>query len=133
MVHKGDRGVLAQFETFTPSYTSSKNDAENYAAALEVEGGWGNHVELEKQATAIKHLDEEQQELLHKLLEWRIDKGRGILVLLANLTNDERVSGRCAINQLSLLMQRAMLRWTKVETGLGKLSPFVTEFSSFIF
>ena len=25
-------------------------------------------------------------------------------------------------------MQRAMLRWTKVETGLGKLSPFVTKF-----
>ena len=40
------------------------------------------------------------------------------------------MSGRCAINQLSLLMQRAMLRWTKVETGLGKLSPFVTKFSS---
>ena len=35
---------------------------------VEVEGGWGNHVELEEQATAIKHLDEEQQELLHKLL-----------------------------------------------------------------
>ena len=51
-----------------PSYTSSKNDAENNVAALEVEGGWGNHVELEKQATAIKHFDEEQQELLHKLL-----------------------------------------------------------------
>ena len=61
MVREGDRGVLAQFETFTPSYMSSKNDAENYAAALEVEGGWGNHVELEKQATAIKLSDEEQQ------------------------------------------------------------------------
>ena len=38
------------------------------------------------------------------------------------------MSGRCAINQLSLLMQRAMLRSTKVETGLGKLSPFATKF-----
>ena len=37
-------------------------------AALEVEGGWWNHVELEKQATAIKYSDEEQQEWLHKLL-----------------------------------------------------------------
>ena len=61
LVREEDRGVLAQFETFTPSYTSSKNDAENNVAALEVEGGWGNHVELEKQATAIKHSDEEQQ------------------------------------------------------------------------
>ena len=76
-----------------PRYTSSKNDAENNVAALEVEGGWGNHVELEKQATAIKHVDDEQQELLHKLLGWRIDRGRGILVLLADLTNDESRTG----------------------------------------
>ena len=68
VVREEDRDVPAQFETFTPSYTSRKNYAENNVAALEVEGGWGNHVELEKQATAIKHLDEEQQELLHKLL-----------------------------------------------------------------
>ena len=68
LVLEEDRGVLAQFETFTPSYTSRKNDAENNVATLEVEGGWGNHVELEKHATAIKYSDEEQQELLHKLL-----------------------------------------------------------------
>ena len=68
VVCEEDRGVLAQFEPFTPSYTSRKNDAENNVEALEVEGGWGNHVELEKQATAIKYSDEEQQELLHKLL-----------------------------------------------------------------
>ena len=59
-----------------PSYTSRKNDAENNVATLEVEGGWGNHVELEEQATAIKHLDEEQQELLHKLLVY-IGRGQG--------------------------------------------------------
>ena len=68
VVREEDRGVLAQLEPFTPSYTSRKNDAENNVATLEAEGGWGNHVELEEQATAIKHLDEEQQELLHKLL-----------------------------------------------------------------
>ena len=93
LVLEEDRGVLAQFETFTPIYTSRKNDAVNNVAALEVEGGWGNHVELEKQATAIKHLDDEQQELLHKLLGWRIDRGRGVLVLLADFTNDERRTG----------------------------------------
>ena len=54
-------------EKFTPSYTSRKNDAVNNVAALK--RGWlGNHVELEKQAAARKHSDEEQQELLHKLL-----------------------------------------------------------------
>ena len=31
-----DRDVPAQFETFTPSYTSKKNDAENNVATLEV-------------------------------------------------------------------------------------------------
>ena len=36
MVREGDMSVLAQFETFTPSYTSRKNDAENNVATLEV-------------------------------------------------------------------------------------------------
>ena len=76
---------------------SNLYEQENYAVnnveALEVVGGWENHVEFEKQATAIKHVDDEQQELLHKLLGWRIDRGRGILVLLADLTNDERRTG----------------------------------------
>ena len=56
LVLEEDRGVLAQFETFTPIYTSRKNDAVNNVAALEVEGGWGTTLSLKsKSAVAIKH------------------------------------------------------------------------------
>ena len=41
----------------------------NNVAALEVEGGWGTTLSLKsKSAVASEHSDEEQQELLYKLL-----------------------------------------------------------------
>ena len=56
--HEEDRGVLAQFGKFPPSYTSRKNDAVNNVAALK--RGWlGNHVS--KSAVAIEHSYEEHE------------------------------------------------------------------------
>ena len=40
--------------------SEQENDAVNHTEALEVVGGWENHVDL-KQVTAIKHSEEEQQ------------------------------------------------------------------------
>ena len=46
VVREEDRDVPAQFETFTPSYTSRKNDAENNVATLEVEVVGGTTLSL---------------------------------------------------------------------------------------
>ena len=48
--------------------SEQEKDAVNHAEALEVVGGWENHVEFKMQVTAIKHSEEEQQYWLHKLL-----------------------------------------------------------------
>ena len=66
--------------------SEQEKDAVNHAEALEVVGGWENHVDLK--ASYCNQTFRRRAAVLaaQTACVWRIGKGRGVLVLLANFT-----------------------------------------------
>ena len=63
-----------------------ENDAVNHAEALEVVGGWENHVDLKASYCNQTFRRRAAVVAAQTACVWRIGIGRGVLVLLANFT-----------------------------------------------
>ena len=66
--------------------SEQENDAVNHAEALEVVGGWENHVDLKASYCNQTFRRRAAVVAAQTACVWRIGIGRGVLVLLANFT-----------------------------------------------
>ena len=66
--------------------SEQENDAVDHAEALEVVGGWENHVDLKASYCNQTFRRRAAVVAAQTACVWRIGIGRGVLVLLANFT-----------------------------------------------